>query len=186
MLDRRHSQDDSYGVGQGCLDNLETLNTFKVIFETPDCVDENSADKPPMLSLAAQMTLHSLLNPLRAFAGFGTPSPLEFMDIKDYSISTNPDGLSCDIQLVDLPMLPSYKNSLDDESYMPAPHAGLLLHRVGFDGRFLNGVPLPECSIDETKLGHVIKYIDGKNSSCCDLNIFNANYFDIYIAVSIT
>lgn len=166
MLDRRLNQDDNRGAGQGCTDNVETLNAFKVVFETPDCVDKDMESKPPMLSLASQMTLQSLLHPFKAFSGPTEPSPAGFSGVEDYRLAPNPENLGCDVQLVDMPMLPSYENSNEDDSYVPTPHVGFLLHRVGFDGRFLSSVPITECSIDVTKLGHVSnlfkKYISSR------------------------
>ena len=155
MLDRRLNQDDNRGAGQGCLDNVETLNTFKVLFETPECEDRDTAIKPPMLSLAAHMTLHSLLHPLRAFVGPNEPTSAGFSGLADHSISSNPQNLACDVQLVDIPMLPTYENSMDGDSYLPNSQAGFLLHRIGFDGRYLNSIPITECNTDEVKLGHV-------------------------------
>lgn len=157
MLDRRLNQDDNRGVGQGCLDNLETVNKFKVLFETPDCVDTSFETKPPMLSLSAQMTSHSLLHPLKAFVNSPETYPTTFAGLEDYTVVPNPQNLACDIQLVDMPMLPSFENSLDDNSFVPVSHAGLLVHRVGFDGQFMSSTPISGCSTEETKLGHVKK-----------------------------
>lgn len=155
MLDRRLNQDDNRGAGQGCLDNVETLNAFKVLFEAPACEDKDAAVKPPMLSLAAQMTLHSLLNPMKAFTSPSETSLTVFTGLSNYNPAPNPENLACDVQLVDIPMLPIYENSMEDDSFIPTPQAGFLLHRVGFDGRFLEGIPLSECSTEEAKLGHV-------------------------------
>ncbi|ODN03448.1 Alpha-mannosidase 2 [Orchesella cincta] len=153
MLDRRLNQDDNRGAGQGCLDNVETLNTFKVLFETPDCEDKDAAIKPPMLSLTAQRTLHSLLHPLKAFVGPTEPTTAGFSGVADYTTAQNPENLACDVQVVDMPMLPTYENSLEDDTYVPTPQVGFLLHRVGFDGRFFNNIPITECSTDDSRLG---------------------------------
>lgn len=165
MLDRRLNQDDNRGAGQGCLDNVETLNSFRILFESPDCEDKDAAAKPPMLSLAAHMTLHSLLHPLKTLAGPTEPTRAGFSGIADYATAQSAESLACDVQLVDMPMLPTYENSLEDDSYVPTPQAGFLLHRVGFDGRFLNGIPITECSTDDAKLGHVRSSFESRDKA---------------------
>lgn len=156
MMDRRLMQDDNRGAGQGDKDNLETVNSFKILLEVPTCDDSEADKKAPMLSLAAHLTLNELLHPFRAFS---SPNPLStgsLSAISDYSPGASGQELACDLELVDMTMIPNYRESLDDDSYIPGMDVGLTVRRVGFDGRYSNGgVQYPGCSREEGRLGRV-------------------------------
>ena len=107
-----------------------------------------------MLSLASHRTLENLLHPFHTFIGKMDTSVETLSGVRDYQIpSTHP--LPCDIQLIDASPLPAYSDPLDDHSFYATSKFALLVRRVGFDGQFLGGTPLPECQSEESQLGQV-------------------------------
>lgn len=122
--------------------------------------DSEASAKAPMLSLAAHHTLRDLLYPFRTFSSPLNLTPTSLSAITDHSptsLSTT-NSLPCDIELVDMAMLPNYKEAMNDASYLPTVEASITIRRLGFDGRFLskNGIQMPNsCSIEENRLGKV-------------------------------
>lgn len=66
MQDRRLNQDDNRGLGQGVLDNLPTLNIFKLILENRDsCTSKLDTEYPAgFLTEKASIALQTLLHPM--------------------------------------------------------------------------------------------------------------------------
>jgi len=106
-----------------------------------------------MLTLASHITLQDMLHPFRTFTNPSELTPLSLSEVSDY----NPKGLNlaCDTELVDMTMLPNYRLPLDDSSYVPTAQAAVTVRRVGFDGRYFSGIPMPKCAVDGSHLGHV-------------------------------
>lgn len=152
MMDRRLMQDDNRGAGQGCTDNLETMHSFKIMFEMMTCEDSSTDSPPPMLTLPAHLQLEDLLSPLHLFGTFDQSATDSKLGVSDYTPSGQ-SGVSCDVELLSAVPLPEYSDSMDDHSYIVKPKSSLLFHRFGFDGRF-GSVPIPHCW-ESSKMGRL-------------------------------
>jgi hypothetical protein len=110
-----------------------------------------------MLSLESQLALNDLLRPFKAFTSSVDLTPSTLSGISDYKSSPSPSDIPCDIELVDIQMIPSYKVPLDDASFVPTSQIGVTVRRLGFDGRYLGsgGISLPKCSMNEKHIGRV-------------------------------
>jgi len=113
-----------------------------------------------MLSLQAQLTSDDLLHPFQTFvtSAESTPSKAtsQLLHVEDYVTSKgSASKVACDVRILDAPMLPLYTNPLDDYSFATSSESAILVHRLGFDGRFLESIPISGCSLVPQRLGRV-------------------------------
>lgn len=67
FLDRRLTRDDGRGLGQGVLDNRETINTFKLLFELRDNIHPREHSLTGYPTLLAHHLSIELLYPVHLF-----------------------------------------------------------------------------------------------------------------------
>lgn len=140
MLDRRLSQDDSRGLGQGVTDNLYTREMFKLLVEERKHKTAQPSNLTATLaypSLLGHHTSDVLLHPLQTLVV--KPSYVGLPLFHTHSLLTSP--FPCDLHLVNL-------RSITDSD--PPTNAAMILHRRGFDCGY-ETEPLT-CSLEGGKL----------------------------------
>jgi len=115
-----------------------------------------------MLSLESQLALNDLLRPFKVYFGSEPLTSTGLAAVSNYKPSTSTSSsdaellLPCDVEIVDMSMLPNYKE--EDLTYFPSSRIGITVRRLGFDGRYFNkGVHLSSksCESGESQLGRV-------------------------------
>lgn len=140
MLDRRLNQDDNLGLGQGVLDNHPTKHVFRLILERKTHKCETSANNHPsgFLSLAAHVSLQSLLNPLIRLL---RTEDEDMTSRNVYAPVVTPLG-------VDFTM-----PSLRSDIYFNGSHYyGVIVHRQHLDVCFVNRVELQQFPLSHGKV----------------------------------
>ncbi|NXY41705.1 MA2A1 mannosidase, partial [Ceuthmochares aereus] len=129
IMDRRLTQDDNRGLGQGVQDNKVTANIFRLLLErrhgTDVSEEKASVSFPSLLSHMTSSFLNHPVIPMTTFADSGVP---EMVNMFSPLMSSMP----CDMHVVNLRTIQS---KVDIE---PSDEAALILHRKGFDCRFSN------------------------------------------------
>lgn len=157
MMDRRLSQDDNRGLGQGVLDNVPTPNVFRVLLEPRLFPKESSAGQgmpPAFPSLLSHATSHSLLYPLYLLLPTDKTEAVQ----PHWNITGE---LPCDVHLVTLRTMLQFPHTsipLGKEAsttshlsaHSPSPLNSLILHRLGFDCAFKS--PGLSCSTNGGKV----------------------------------
>lgn len=76
MQDRRLTQDDNRGLGQGVIDNRPTLNIFKMLLENREsCTKLDTSHPGGYLTITAHRELENLLHPFDKLIYFGNEWP---------------------------------------------------------------------------------------------------------------
>ncbi|XP_067885903.1 alpha-mannosidase 2 isoform X2 [Heterodontus francisci] len=131
IMDRRLMQDDNRGLGQGLKDNKITANLFRVLLEKRvriDMQDEGNkaVNYPSLLSHKISSYLNHPVIPMVVNLNVdGIPPLLSLFKPLMYS-------MPCDTHILNLRTIEG-----KDEGG-PSDEAALIIHRMGFDCRFLN------------------------------------------------
>lgn len=178
ILDRRLAQDDNRGLDQAVQDNKpETSSQFKLILESMSSTGENLQleEKLHKSSLFSQHVSLSLLHPLMVYffenisTAVGSPyyeifkssyllnSLLSDSNIKSpLAFTAISAPLPCDVHLLNIRTEVAVENS--GETFEPAPHALILLQRLGVSCETLS-VNVGGCDVLQAGssfvLGHV-------------------------------
>nr|XP_020635653.1 alpha-mannosidase 2 [Pogona vitticeps] len=143
IMDRRLLQDDNRGLGQGVQDNKITANLFRLLLEKRNGVDmqeeKSSVSYPSLLSHITSSFLNHPLIPMVVYAEAGVPS---LLNIFSPLLSSMP----CDMHMVNLRTIQSKADS------GPSDEAALIVHRKGFDCRFVRTDLGLLCSTTQGKL----------------------------------
>ena len=150
ILDRRLSQDDNRGLGQGVMDNKRTPANFRLFVERFQTKPDDSIAGVPVTyhSLASHVISQHLSHPISVLQHSNEDTPSL---ISQFAGLTQP--LSCDIYLVNLRTI---QNGADPE---PTNQAALLLRRHGYDCSFPSW-----CESSAGKVGVVLEggiYLEG-------------------------
>lgn len=131
MQDRRLSQDDNRGLGQGVTDNvLPTMCSFRLLVEPRNKLcNENNYRPDGYLSLSGHHALHSLLYPIHQLVWSDT-SPQDVALNTSFRPAVNGNG--ADVHLVNLRTEATLLDAADDAAEAGARTA-LIVHRLGFD-----------------------------------------------------
>ncbi|KAK2727272.1 alpha-mannosidase 2-like [Artemia franciscana] len=114
MLDRRMMYDDGRGMGEGVVDNKNTLSKFWIVLE--DKVQ--TKDEIPKLSLLSHRLSNALLYPTKLFL-------VEDGEVAHKRLNLITKPLPCDVNMVNL-------KTLADEYEVPSQEALLVLHKIGY------------------------------------------------------
>uniref|UniRef100_UPI00398F1BDD alpha-mannosidase 2 isoform X2 n=1 Tax=Pristiophorus japonicus TaxID=55135 RepID=UPI00398F1BDD len=130
IMDRRLIQDDNRGLGQGVKDNKITANLFRVLLEKRIGVDMDEDNKamnyPSLLSHKTCSYLNHPVIPMAVNLNVdGIPPRLSLF-------SPLASSMPCDMHILNLRTIEG-----KDEG-TPSDEAALIIHRKGFDCRFLN------------------------------------------------
>ncbi|CAF3685423.1 unnamed protein product [Adineta steineri] len=126
FLDRRLTRDDGRGLGEGVMDNRETISTFKILFEPRRTVlmaDRTSLTGYPTL-LAHHLSIE-LLYPTHIFHSLIPESTLHTLNL-----FLKPLFLPSDYHLVNLRTLNDNNN---DKKYSSSKNLALILRRFAYD-----------------------------------------------------
>ncbi|CAF4290358.1 unnamed protein product, partial [Adineta steineri] len=126
FLDRRLTRDDGRGLGEGVMDNRETISTFKILFEPRRTVlmaDRTSLTGYPTL-LAHHLSIE-LLYPTHVFHSL-IPEPT----LHTLNLFLKPLFLPSDYHLVNLRTLNDNNN---DKKYSSSKNLALILRRFAYD-----------------------------------------------------
>ncbi|XP_041041585.1 alpha-mannosidase 2 isoform X2 [Carcharodon carcharias] len=130
IMDRRLVQDDNRGLGQGLKDNKITANLFRVLLERRIGVDMDEGNKavnyPSLLSHKINSNLNHPVIPMVVNPNVDGIPPL--LNLYSPLMSSMP----CDMHILNLRTI----EGKDEGS--PSDEAALIIHRMGFDCRFLN------------------------------------------------
>ncbi|XP_012875838.1 PREDICTED: alpha-mannosidase 2 [Dipodomys ordii] len=130
FMDRRLMQDDNRGLGQGVHDNKITANLFRILLEKRSVVNMEEekipVSYPSLLSHITSSFLNHPVFPMVVKEKFSSPT---FELLSEFRLLVS--SLPCDVHLVHLRTIQSKVGSgYSDE-------AALILHRKGFDCRFV-------------------------------------------------
>ncbi|XP_030764706.1 alpha-mannosidase 2 isoform X1 [Sitophilus oryzae] len=139
MLDRRLSQDDNLGLGQGVLDNHPTKHIFRILIEkkTESCQATVSDHPAGFPTVSAGVASESLLNPLVKM--------LKTQDDEENKAEVFAPSFELGVDL----SIPTFKTNLFiKEAY----HTGLVIHRQFLDTCFLDKVLIKQFQLSDGKL----------------------------------
>ncbi|KAJ8385504.1 hypothetical protein AAFF_G00185400 [Aldrovandia affinis] len=129
IMDRRLMQDDNRGLGQGVQDNKITANSFRLLLEKRNRLEEREHSQPvsypSLLSHISSMFLNHPLIPMAISLDFESASLSPFSPLVS--------SLPCDVHMVNLRTIQS-----KEEGGGPSNEAALILHRRGFHCEFSN------------------------------------------------
>ncbi|XP_072372511.1 alpha-mannosidase 2 isoform X4 [Scyliorhinus torazame] len=145
IMDRRLMQDDNRGLGQGLKDNKITANLFRVLLERRiggDMQDEGNkaVSYPSLLSHKISSYLNHPIIPMVVNLNVDGIPPL--LNLYGPLVSSMP----CDMHILNLRTIEG-----KDEG-TPSDEAALIIHRRGFDCRFLNQKTGLFCSTTQGKI----------------------------------
>ncbi|XP_078070807.1 alpha-mannosidase 2 isoform X4 [Mustelus asterias] len=144
IMDRRLMQDDNRGLGQGLKDNKITANLFRVLLERRIGVDMDESNKavnyPSLLSHKISSYLNHPVIPMVVKLNVDGIPPL--LNLYSPLMSSMP----CDMRILNLRTI----EGKDEGS--PSNEAALIIHRMGFDCRFLNKNTGLFCSTSRGKI----------------------------------
>ncbi|XP_078070806.1 alpha-mannosidase 2 isoform X3 [Mustelus asterias] len=145
IMDRRLMQDDNRGLGQGLKDNKITANLFRVLLERRigvDMQDESNkaVNYPSLLSHKISSYLNHPVIPMVVKLNVDGIPPL--LNLYSPLMSSMP----CDMRILNLRTI----EGKDEGS--PSNEAALIIHRMGFDCRFLNKNTGLFCSTSRGKI----------------------------------
>lgn len=151
MMDRRLTQDDNRGLGQGVLDNILTPNTFRLLLEPRINAKESGSSHEGLAafpSLLAHAGVHSLLYPLYSLLPTAKTGPMQ----SSWDVGGT---LPCDVHMVNLrTMVDPPRATVGHNSHLtphpPGSISSLTLHRLGFDCGFKS--PGLSCSTNGGKV----------------------------------
>ncbi|KAH9509724.1 Alpha-mannosidase 2x [Bulinus truncatus] len=128
MLDRRLSQDDNRGLGQGVLDNHPTLSKFRLLFEKRSAAAQVVAPESSFPSLLGQLSSLALIHPV-----FVMPRNVQG---KEYPLNKEmlllTDSLPCEVHLLNLRVL-QHGDDQKELQYVPKDSSLLLLRNFPHD-----------------------------------------------------
>lgn len=144
IMDRRLMQDDNRGLGQGLKDNKVTANLFRLLLEKRIETNSDEANKamsyPSLLSHKTSSFLNQPVIPMAVKQNVDGIPPLLNL------FSPLSSSMPCDTQIVNLRTIQG-KDELN-----PSDEAALIIHRKGFDCRFLNQNTGLFCSTSKGKI----------------------------------
>lgn len=144
VLDRRFTEGDGRGLGEGILDTEKSIHHFRLLFEKRTC-RENCRSKASNLgfpSLVTNMAVNSLLHPTMLLIARGSswlPSPRVY--------ETLSQDFPCDIHLLNLRARIS---ETSDGSFKVENKTSIIMHRVGMDCHL--DTPLNGCRLTDGKI----------------------------------
>ncbi|XP_037948464.1 alpha-mannosidase 2-like [Teleopsis dalmanni] len=119
MLDRRLSQSDGRGLGEGVLDNQPTEQIFHLLFENLEGCEKRVENHPAgALTLAAYRATKELLNPISKFVYVSLETALR----KDFGTKYSP--ISDDMEIITL------RNIINLERNSTEVNTGVIIHRT--------------------------------------------------------
>ncbi|KAH9509722.1 Alpha-mannosidase 2x [Bulinus truncatus] len=131
MLDRRLSQDDNRGLGQGVLDNHPTLSKFRLLFEKRSAAAQVVTPESSFPSLLGQLSSLALIHPV-----FVMPRNVQG---KEYPLNKEmlllTDSLPCEVHLLNLRVL-QHGDDQKELQYVPKDSSLLLLRNFPHDCGF--------------------------------------------------
>lgn len=143
IMDRRLMQDDNRGLGQGLKDNKVTANLFRVLLEKRIGVnlDEVKAmSYPSLLSHKTSSYLNQPVIPMVVNLNVDEIPPL--LNV----FSPLSSSMPCDMQILNLRTIEG------KDEWNPSDEVALIIHRKGFDCRFLNKNTGLFCSTTQGKI----------------------------------
>lgn len=136
MQDRRLSQDDNRGLGQGVLDNKPTLHIFKLLLENNESCTKQDQEYPAgYLTVESHNELQTLLHPMEKLVYHEN----SWVGVQP-NFGINHESLENGIEVAVLRSLPHVNLGAKDKSAV-----GLVLHRKHFE----------ECSTNVNREGNV-------------------------------
>ncbi|XP_059825489.1 alpha-mannosidase 2 [Hypanus sabinus] len=144
IMDRRLMQDDNRGLGQGLKDNKVTANLFRLLLEKRIESNSDEANKamsyPSLLSHKTSSFLNQPVIPMAVNLKVDGVPPLLNL------FSPLSSSMSCDMQIVNL------RTIQGKDEWSPSDEVALIIHRKGFDCRFLNQNTGLFCSTSKGKI----------------------------------
>ncbi|XP_062924709.1 alpha-mannosidase 2 [Mobula hypostoma] len=144
IMDRRLMQDDNRGLGQGVKDNKVTASLFRLLLEKRIETNLDEANKamsyPSLLSHKTSSYLNQPVIPMAVNLNVDGIPPLLNL------FSPLSSSMPCDMQIVNL------RTIQGKDEWSPSDEVALIIHRKGFDCRFLNKNTGLFCSTSKGKI----------------------------------
>ncbi|XP_031563899.1 alpha-mannosidase 2x-like isoform X2 [Actinia tenebrosa] len=150
VLDRRLSQDDNRGLGQGVLDNKRTPSNFRLLLERFKDTGKDAPKRETLVypSLLGHRLSDHLLRPQFTFYTQAETSDAYGKLLPSFSGLTTP--LPCDVSLLML------RTIQDGAASRPSDEALMIVHRRGYDCSVINKC-LKNTSLGKVILGNLFK-----------------------------